>query len=112
MLAVLVTFGICRGRIAWEDIVRCGSYNTARAMGLYPRKGGLWPGADADIVVVDPSVERTVDGAFYQGLCEVSIYEGQTLRSAPRVVTVRGRVTVDDYSVAVDAGWGRYLRRA
>jgi dihydroorotase-like cyclic amidohydrolase len=111
MLAVLVTFGIDRGRIAWEDIVRCGSYNTARAMGLYPRKGGLWPGADADIVVVDPTVERTVDNSFYHGLCEVSVYEGQKLRSAPRVVTVRGRVTLEDYEVAVDAGWGRYLRR-
>ncbi|MGH7318132.1 MAG: amidohydrolase family protein [Candidatus Rokuibacteriota bacterium] len=51
-----------------------GSANTAKVFGLYPRKGALIPGADADIVIVDPDLEATVDDHFYHCVCEVSVY--------------------------------------
>src|ERR1700730_17830809 len=52
-LPVLMTFGVHAGRIAIEDVARVGALNTAKVFGLYPRKGALIPGADADVIVVD-----------------------------------------------------------
>lgn len=111
MLPVLLTYGVLPGRISWEDLVRCGSYNTARAFGLYPRKGGLWPGADADILIVNPEIERTVNETFYKGLCEVSIYDGERLKGAVQAAVLRGRVALEEFQEATEPGWGRYVPR-
>ena len=67
-----MTSGVAAGRLSMEDVVRVGAENTARVVGLYPRKGVLAPGADADVVIVDPDLEATVDDAFYDCLCEVA----------------------------------------
>jgi N-acyl-D-aspartate/D-glutamate deacylase len=90
-----------------EDLVRVGGENTARVFGLYPRKGVLAPGADADIVIVDPDLEATVDDAFYHCLCEVSVYRGQTFRGLALTTIVRGRVMMEDrQTVGPPAGHG------
>lgn len=111
-LPVLMTFGVHAGRLTMEDLARVGAANTARVFGLYPRKGALIPGADADIVIVDPALEAVVDEQFYRGLCEVSVYQGQTLRGLARTTIVRGRVMMEDRVTVGAPGWGRYLPRA
>jgi dihydropyrimidinase/dihydroorotase len=110
-LPVLMTFGVHAGRLTMEDVARVGATNTARVFGLYPRKGALIPGADADIVIVDPALEAVVDEGFYRGLCEVSIYRGQRLRGLPRTTIVRGRVMMEDRVTVGTPGWGRHLPR-
>lgn len=110
MLPALMTFGVRAGRLAVEDIVRAGSYDTARAFGLYPRKGALAPGSDADVVIIDPDRTVTVDASFYRALCEVSIYEGYELTGIPRVVVAGGAVVVDEYEPA-ETRRGSYLAR-
>ncbi|MEU4227793.1 amidohydrolase family protein [Nonomuraea sp. NPDC026600] len=111
LLPVLMTYGVHRGRLTMEQLVAAGSTNTARAFGLFPRKGLLAPGADADVVIVDPEREADVDSLFYRGLCEVSVYEGERLRGMARTTLVRGRVIVDNYETAAEAGAGRYVGR-
>jgi dihydropyrimidinase/dihydroorotase len=110
-LPVLMTFGVATGRMSMEDVVRVGAANTARVFGLYPRKGVLMPGADADVVIVDPDLEATVDDAFYHCLCEVSIYRGYTLRGLVRTTIVRGRVMVENRETVGAPGWGRHVAR-
>jgi dihydroorotase-like cyclic amidohydrolase len=111
LLPVMMTAGVHAGRITIEDLVRVGSTSTAMAFGLYPRKGALVPGADADIVIVDPDRETTVDERFYHCRCEVSIYEGWRLRGLARTTLVRGRVMMDDFETVGTPGWGRYVPR-
>lgn len=111
LLPVMMTFGVQPGRISIEDLVRVGATNTARAFGLYPRKGALLPGADADLVIVDPDREATVDDRFYHCLCEVSIYAGRTFRGLARTTLVRGRVVMEDFETIGKPGWGRYVPR-
>jgi dihydropyrimidinase len=110
-LPVLMTYGVGRGRLSMEDLVRVGAENTARVFGLYPRKGVLAPGSDADVVIVDPELEATVDDAFYHCLCEVSVYRGHKLRGLVRTAIVRGRIMVEDRQTVGAPGWGRYVAR-
>ena len=110
-LPVLMTSGVAAGRLSMEDVVRVGAENTARVFGLYPRKGVLAPGADADVVIVDPDLEATVDDAFYHCLCEVSIYRGQKFRGLTWTTIVRGRVMMEARQTVGAAGWGRHVPR-
>jgi dihydropyrimidinase len=111
MLPVLMTYGVHTGALTVEDLVRVTSTETARIFGLYPQKGAIVPGADADLVIVDPDREAVVDEHFYQSLCEVSIYEGRRLRGLAHTTVVRGKVSMDAFEPVSAPGWGRYLPR-
>jgi dihydroorotase-like cyclic amidohydrolase len=111
LLPVMMTHGVHGGRIGIEDLVRVGATNPAKVFGLYPQKGALQPGADADIVIVDPERETTVDDDFYHCLCEVSIYRGWRFRGLARTTIVRGRVMMEDFETVGKPGWGRYVPR-
>jgi dihydropyrimidinase/dihydroorotase len=110
-LPVLMTFGVHAGRISIEDVARVGALNTAKVFGLYPRKGALLAGADADVIIVDPDREALVDDRFYHCLAETSVYRGYRFRGMARTAIVRGRVMMDDYETVGEPGWGRYLPR-
>lgn len=108
MLPVMMTLGVSAGRIDIEDLVRVGSTNTAKAFGLYPRKGAIIPGADADLAIVDPEKESVIDTNFYHGLCEVSIYEGWKVKGMARTTLVRGKLMMEDYETIGKPGHGRF----
>ena len=110
LLPVMVTTGVREGRITMEDLVRVCSTNTARAMGLYPRKGVLAPGADADVVIVDLERSKPVDDRFYHThVKDWSLYWGWTLYGIPSHTLVRGRVVLEDGETVVSAGGGRFV---
>jgi len=88
-----------------------GALNTAKVFGLHPRKGALVPGADADVVIVDPEREAVVDDHFYHCLCETSVYGGYRFRGMARTTVVRGRVMLDEFETVGAPGWGRYVPR-
>ena len=106
-----MTYGVGAGRISIEDLVRIGATNTAKVFGLYPRKGALLPGADADIVIVDPEREAVVDESFYHCLCQVSVYAGWRFKGMARTTIVRGRVMMEDFHTVGAPGWGTYVPR-
>ena len=110
-LPVMMTFGVAPGRISIEDLARIGATNTARVFGLYPRKGALVPGADADVVLVDPDREAVVDDGFYHGLNEVSVYRGWRFKGMATTTIVRGRVMMEDGKTVGQPGWGRHVAR-
>ncbi len=112
ILPVLMTHGVRAGRIAVADVVRVFSANAARIFGLFPRKGALVPGADADVIVVDDRSERVVEPRALRSRSDFSIYEGQRLAGWPTHVVGRGRVLLRDGEFVAEPGGGRYLGRA
>jgi dihydroorotase-like cyclic amidohydrolase len=110
ILPALMTHGVRAGRISVADVVRVFSANVARIFGLYPRKGTLAIGADADLIVVDPESERGVDARMLHSRSDFSIYGGQTLGGWPTHVVSRGRVLLRDGTLVTERGGGRFLR--
>lgn len=107
-LALLLSEGVNRRGLSLSRLVEMNSYTPARRFGLYPAKGALEPGADADMVLVDLDEEREVthDG---KGTC---IYEGMRLRGWPVLTVSHGRVVFEDGEVDPDAaGQGRCVTR-
>ena len=104
-----MTFGVHAGRISFDEMVRVCSTNTAKVFGLYPRKGTLAVGSDADLVLVDPDRDVTVSSAFYHGTTDWSVYDGWKLRGLPRLTVLRGQVVLDEFELVGSPGSGRYL---
>jgi dihydropyrimidinase/dihydroorotase len=107
-LPVMMTFGVLAGRITIEEMVRVCSTNNAKAFGLYPRKGTIRPGADADIVLIDPEREVGVSTDFYRSSADWTIYEGWTFRGLPTWTIAGGEVVMADGEL-VAGRRGRYL---
>lgn len=110
LLPVMITAGVRTGLITMEELVEVCSTQTARAMGLYPRKGVLAVGSDADVVIVDPATSKPVDEHFYHtNVKDWSLYWGQTLHGIPSTTIVRGRVVLENGEPAVSPGGGRFV---
>jgi dihydroorotase len=100
-----------QGRMTMEHYVRMASAAPARAFGLYPRKGVIQPGADADIAVVDPAKRDTIRGADLHSLrSRFTPYEGMETVGAPVATIVRGRIVMEGGAVLDAPGWGRMER--
>jgi dihydroorotase-like cyclic amidohydrolase len=96
-LPLLWTDGVKTGRITVHELVKLCSENAARLFGLYPRKGAIIPGADADLVFVDDMTEHVVDESFYHGRDpRLSIYRGRRLIGRPQRTMLRGKVIMKD----------------
>jgi dihydropyrimidinase len=111
LLPVMLSEGVNRRSIPIERIAAVVAENPARIWGLFPRKGSLQPGTDADLVVVDLELEREVHAADLRSAADYSLYEGRTLRGWPVLTMVRGEVVARDGSLVGRPGYGRYLRR-
>src|SRR2546427_12651925 len=111
MILVAELEHIARARLD-DAVVRVFSANTARIFGLFPRKGTLVPGADADVIVVDDRSARVVEPMMLRSRSDFSIYEGQRLSGWPTHVVSRGRVLLRDGEFVAERGGGRFLGRA
>jgi dihydropyrimidinase len=111
ILPVFLSEGVNAGRMTIRQLAEIGSLNTARLFNLYPRKGTLQPGSDADFVVVDLDREWTVRAGDNLSASDFSVYEGRKLRGAVTAVAVRGTVMYEDGKVVGKPGHGRYYRR-
>ncbi len=108
----LVYEGVRAGRITLGDWVRLCSESPARTFGLWPEKGSLRVGSDADLVVWDPRRSQSLDAAALHMRTDVSPYEGRTASGWPSLVLGRGRVLARDGVFVGEPGSGRYLARA
>lgn len=104
--------GVNRGRFSLNRMVQLLAANPARLLGLYPKKGSLAVGSDADLVVFDPERAVTITAARMHSRSDYTIYEGQKVRGAPETVLVRGRVVVEDGELQAPPGFGRFVARA
>lgn len=96
------------GRLSICDYVRMSAYNPARIWGLYPRKGALAPGSDADIAFVDLARTHTIDDSALQSRSKISPWNGRRITGLPLHTLVRGRFVMKDRTfVPATKGWGR-----
>jgi dihydropyrimidinase len=110
-LMLLYSEGIGRGRISLEEFVALTSTNPAKIYGLYPRKGSLMPGADADIVLWDPALAGIIRHADLHDACDYTPYEGQPIRGKPVTTFSRGERIWDCGTVLGSPGRGRPVPR-
>ncbi|MEU4445912.1 dihydropyrimidinase [Actinosynnema sp. NPDC050801] len=103
--------GVVKGEISLERWVEISSTTPARMFGLYPRKGVIAPGADADVVVYDPSARQVISAATHHMNVDYSAYEGMEITGKVDTVLSRGRVVVDAGGFHGAAGHGEFLSR-
>jgi len=111
-LPVMMSLGVNDDRLSIEQVVQVCCTNNARVFGLYPQKGVLQEGADADLVLVDPDVVKTVDEAYYHGAADWSIYYGWKLKGDARLTVIRGKVMMEEGALKGEPGWGQYMPRS
>jgi dihydropyrimidinase len=104
--------GVVAGRITKERWVEIISTAPARLFGMYPRKGAVAVGADADLVVYDPNAARTISAKTHHMDVDYSCYEGRQVRGRSDVVLSRGSVIVRDGEFTGQKGHGRFVKRA
>jgi dihydroorotase-like cyclic amidohydrolase len=109
ILPLLLSEGVGRGRLTLERVVELTSYNAARLFGLYPRKGALEVGSDADLVVVDPDREVRVHLAALHSVADYSPWEGAVVRGWPALTVAGGDVVYADGEVVAERARGRVL---
>jgi len=108
---LLYTYGVTKGRIDLHRFVDAASTQAARLFGLFPRKGTIAPGSDADLVIYDPNYRGTISAKTHHMNVDYSGFEGLTIEGHPSVVTVRGKVQVRDGQFIGEATRGQFLRR-
>lgn len=111
LLAILLNEGVNKGRLSLEDLVRITSYQPARLFGLYPEKGSLEPGADADLVFIDLEKKMMVAPELLNGVSDYSPYEGCSLTGWPVATFVRGKAVFQNGKVNAGLTTGKYVRR-
>ena len=110
-LPVLWTYGVGSGRLTPNQFVALTSTNPAKIFGLYPQKGCIEPGSDADLSIWDPEKRLTYGVAYAQHRTDYNLFEGWELTGYPEKVLLRGRVLVDQGQWFGKPGSGRYINR-
>lgn len=110
-MSVLWHEGVSTGKLSMSEFVAVTSTNSAKIFNIYPRKGAIAVGADADIVVWDPEGTRTISASTHHSRVDFNIFEGKTVKGIPSHTIANGRVAFKDGQLDVEAGIGRYIDR-
>lgn len=111
-IKLLYTFGVKAGKIDLHTLVNAASTQVAKTFDLFPRKGTIQPGADADLVIFDPGYRGEISAKTQHINVDYCAFEGWKIEGRPSVVTVRGQVAVRDGAFVGDPKRGRFLQRA
>jgi dihydropyrimidinase len=110
-MSLIYDGGVAQKRVSLNRFVELTSTAAAKMFGLFPRKGTIAVGSDADIVVFDPEREQTISAATHHMNVDYSAYEGRKVRGVVETVLSRGRVVVEGGEFKGKAGAGQFLRR-
>jgi dihydropyrimidinase len=111
-LKILHTYGVGAGRFDLNRMVDLFATTPAKLFGLYPRKGTIAVGSDADLVVFDPDKTETISVATHHSTCDYNLFEGTEVTGLPETVMVRGQVVVDGGELTAKPGTGQFIKRA
>ena len=111
-LQMIHEFGVGGGRISLNRMVELLSTNPAKLFGLYPRKGTIAVGSDADIVVFDPEKRVKISAATHHSKSDYNLFEGTEVTGSPEVVLLRGNVLVEGDELVASPGIGQFVARA
>jgi dihydropyrimidinase len=110
-LEVLWHHGVRTGKLTMNEFVRVTSTNTAQIFNIYPRKGSVSVGADADVVVWDPEASKTISAKTHKQNVDYNIFEGMTVTGCASHTISQGKVVFADGKLNVERGAGRYVDR-
>ena len=99
------------GRLTPSEFVKVSSTNAAQIFNIYPRKGSVSVGADADLVVWDPEATRTISAKTHHQKIDFNIFEGMTVKGTNSYTISQGKVVWDKGQLNVEKGAGRYVDR-
>lgn len=105
----LLLDGVCQGYLSWERLVDLTALQPAKLYGLYPRKGALSPGSDADVVLVDPQAKYTFRDERVVSKAGWTPFAGRTVTGLPTHTFVRGRLVAESGRPVGEPGWGQFL---
>ena len=111
-LVLMHHFGVSQGRISPNRFVELCSTNSAKLFGLYPKKGTIAVGSDADIVIFDLAKPKTISAATHHSACDYNLYEGTEVTGDVETVILRGNILIEEGELRASPGIGRFVQRA
>jgi len=110
-MELLFSEGVKKDKISLNKFVEVTSTNVAKIFGMYPQKGTIAVGSDADIVVFDPDKKHSISVNTHHMNCDYSGYEGWEITGKCETVILRGKLAVDNNKLLVDKGYGKFIKR-
>jgi dihydropyrimidinase len=110
-MELLFSEGVNKGKITLNKYVEVASTNAAKIFGMFPKKGTIAVGSDADIVLFDPSKKHTLSASTHHMHVDYSGYEGWQLTGKVETVLLRGKVVIDKNTCRADKGYGQFVKR-
>lgn len=110
-LPLLYSEGVAKGRLTMNRLVEITSLNAAKIFGLYPQKGVIAVGSDADIVMIDPNIDKTIHLSDLHGWQDYTVYEGWQLHGSLALVLSRGKVVAENGQFVGNVGHGQFVAR-
>lgn len=110
-MELLYSEGVHKGKITLNKYVEVACTNPAKIFGMYPQKGTLAAGSDADIVIFDPNEKHILSSKTHHMNVDYSGYEGWELTGKVKTVLLRGKIAIDDNVCLLNKGYGKFIRR-
>ncbi|SOC00275.1 dihydropyrimidinase [Rhodobacter maris] len=110
-LPMLWSEGVTTGRLTMNEFVAVTSTNIAKIMGMYPKKGAVLVGADADLIIWDPEARKTISAKSHQSASDYNVFEGKVVTGLPRYTLSRGLVAFAEGKVTAPEGHGEFVAR-
>ena len=110
MMSLLLSEGVNKSRITMRRLIQLTSEAPAKIFGLYPRKGTIRRGSDADLTVVDMKLRGKIDSERFECTADFSPVDGWKLKGAPVLTIVRGRVVAENGEIVGSEGWGHFMK--
>lgn len=110
-MELLFSEGVNKGKITLNKYVEVACTNPAKIFGMFPRKGTIAPGSDADIMLLDPKAKHTLSASSHHMNVDYSAYEGWELTGKVKMVLLRGKVAIENGKCVVEKGYGKFIKR-
>jgi dihydropyrimidinase len=110
-MELLFSEGVNKGKISLNKFVEVTATNPAKIFGMYPKKGTIGIGSDADLIIFDPNEKHTISSKSHHMNVDYSSYEGWELTGKCKTVLLRGNVAIDNGKVKIQKGFGKFIRR-
>lgn len=110
-LPLMLTNGVNKGRVSIERLVEVMCENPAKIFGIYPQKGALRVGSDADLLILDLDLDTKVDASKFKSMLKHSPFDGMPITAAPHLTMIRGTVVAANGEILVQAGFGEFVTR-
>jgi dihydropyrimidinase len=110
-LSVIWDKGVNTGKLTMSDFVRVTSANSAKIFNMYPRKGVIQEGSDADIIIFDPKATKTISRHTHHQVVDFNVFEGMKVTGVPQTCLLSGKEVFHEGKLNVTPGTGKYISR-